>query len=62
MIRGCFKVTKSMEIEDVNKLHKNHIVHKQSPFRSININQKIDAKVLTEERISTARNHLQLTY
>jgi alanyl-tRNA synthetase len=47
-----------MEIEDVNKLHGNHIVHKGKVLSgSININQKIDAKVLTEERISTARNH-----
>ena len=47
-----------MEIEDVNKIHGDHIVHKGKVlYGTIRTNQELEAKVLTEERLSTARNH-----
>jgi alanyl-tRNA synthetase len=48
----------TVEIEDVNKLHGDHIVHKGKVlYGTIRTNQELEAKVLTEERLSTARNH-----
>ena len=48
----------TVEIEDVNMLHGDHIVHKGKVlYGTIRTNQELEAKVLTEERLSTARNH-----